>query len=91
MPNFKFRYKIQYTDYIVVEGTDEADAADLLQDYYEQGNLEEDMSDGTPDEDFSIKEHIGEVNEEADLFTEKEDKKADFINCFGINMSKGRK
>tara|TARA_R110002060_G_scaffold33068_1_gene43780 strand:- start:24 stop:305 length:282 start_codon:yes stop_codon:yes gene_type:complete len=91
MKKFKFKYSIIYSHEIVVEGKNEMDARDLLNEDYDNGQLEDWTLDSSPTIGFKINS-VEPTKDGKELWTEKDEKhkpkKAPFINCFGIDMSK---
>jgi len=67
MKNYKVKYKIKYSGYIVVEGENEKDALDLLEDYYTNGDLA--RTEYCADEVFGVVE-VKETNQEPELYSE---------------------
>ena len=91
MKKFSFKYSINYHHEVVVEGKDEMDARELLNEDFDNGELEAWTLHSTP----RIELKIGSVKptkDERQLWSEKDEKpkpkKVPFINCFGIDMSK---
>jgi hypothetical protein len=91
MKKFKFKYSIIYSHEIVVEGKNEMDARELLNEDYDNGQLEDWTLDSGPAIGFKINS-VEPTKDGKELWTEKDEKhkpkKAPFINCFGIDMSK---
>ena len=88
MKNYKIRYQFIYNGELVVQGNSYNDAAKLGQEYFNgenaYDNIKSEMPNGFADLKFKV-QSITPTKAKADLFTSK---KTDFINCFGINMSK---
>ena len=91
MKKFSFKYSINYHHEVVVEGKDEMDARELLNEDYDNGQLEDWTLDSGPTIGFKINS-VEPTKDGKELWTEKDEKhkpkKAPFINCFGIDMSK---
>ena len=90
MKSYKIRYQFIYNGELVVAGKSYNDAAKLGQEYFNgenaYDNIKSEMPNGFADLKFKV-QSITPTKAKADL-SPKPDKKADFINCFGINMSK---
>ena len=91
MKKFKFKYSIIYSHEFVVEGKNEMDARELLNEDYDNGQLVDWTLDSGPTIECKINS-VEPTKDGKELWTEKDEKhkpkKAPFINCFGIDMSK---
>ena len=90
MKHYKIRYQFIYNGELVVAGKSYNDAAKLGQEYFNgenaYDNIKSEMPNGFADLKFKV-QSITPTKAKADLWSKP--KKTDFVNCFGINMSKG--
>ena len=90
MTKYEIKFNVGLETSLVVEGEDEIDATNLMNDYYINGNLLQDFKDEIYDPNnlkFKIVS-IKETNKKRDLWSETDEDT--FVNCFGVRMPKPR-